>query len=92
MKKSILIFIGLGLLFNSSLLCNEITDSLFKELDMVIENRAYYLQMKKKRIESLTDILRSSPKLNSTIQDNIYSELFREYRSYNYDSAFAYIK
>jgi len=90
MKKSVLIFIGLVLFLNVSLLSKEITDSLFTELDKAIENRANYFQIKKNRIKSLTDILKSSSKLNSTKQDSIYNELFREYSSFNYDSAFTY--
>jgi DNA-binding CsgD family transcriptional regulator len=89
MKYRVLIFLGICLLTDTGILANYTTDSLFKILDKEIENRSFYLQQKKQRIESLSYILSKTPALQYTAQDEIYNELFNEYRSFNYDSAFA---
>ena len=82
-------FLAICLLTNASVFANHTTDSLFRILDKAIENRTFYLQQKKQRIEALTNILEKTTVFQYTAQDEIYNRLFNEYRSYNYDSAFS---
>lgn len=90
MKIKCLIWIGLYLISLQAIRANEVTDSLFLELDKAIENRDSFHQAKLQRISSLSDILYKTNNLSYSVQDNIYSELFNEYGSFNYDSAFSF--
>ncbi len=80
----------LSFILANQLSANKTTDSLYNELDIAIAKKQEYSQQKIQRIESLTNLLHNSANLNFIIQDGIYNELYNEYRSFNYDSAFMY--
>jgi len=63
---------------------------LYNALDNAIKNSTNFLQQKKDRIESLTMELHKTSNLKYTVQDRIYNDLYKEYSSFNYDSAFMY--
>lgn len=65
------------------------TDSLLRELSQTIENRGIYIQQKQDRIERLKNVLQEAD-LSRPGQFNIYNKLHDEYRTFKYDSAFAY--
>ncbi len=90
MRIRMLILFGFTVLLTNRIDGNKITDSLFLVLDKAIENKADYQRVKKLRIEKLTTVLRWSPGISYTDQDRIYNELYDEYSSFNYDSAFTY--
>jgi hypothetical protein len=90
MKKLFWIVFGAGLFFNSVAFCNKQTDNLLKDLDKAIDNRAVYLHNKEQRINTLTDILQKSQKSSYQVRNDLYNELYTEYSSFNYDSAFNY--
>ena len=90
MKIRALILLSLGLLCHTFAFGNKTTDSLLVELDKVIANRASLLQAKNQRIEALSEILRKSSNISYYVRNDIYNELYAEYRSFNYDSAFTY--
>lgn len=60
-------------------------DSLLNQLDLTIKNRPQYNLRKEQKIDSLKNRLRHSN--NPEDVYNIYHRLYREYRSYNMDSA-----
>jgi hypothetical protein len=84
-----MIFLVICLSANMRIQANSTTDSLFKVLDKAIEDRSVYLQQKKQRIESLINILGKTSAMQFTTQDEINNQLFDEYSSFNYDSAFS---
>ncbi len=90
MKIRILILFGWIILISNHISGNKVTDSLFWVLDKAIENRGNYLHTKTQRIEMLSNILHKSANLSYTVQDGIYNDLYNEYSSFNYDSAFSY--
>lgn len=61
------------------------TDSLLKELDRVILNRTQYQKVREIRIDSLKTLFEHTP--NKEEQYTVLYRIFREYRSYNMDSA-----
>lgn len=65
------------------------TDSLLQELSQTIENREIYIKQKQDRIEQLKNVLKEAD-LSRSGQFNIYNKLHDEYRTFKYDSAFAY--
>jgi hypothetical protein len=91
MKIKNLALIVFGLFLNTIFVFpNKITDSLLVILDKAIDNKAIYMSDKTKRIQALSEILQKSPNLSYYMRNDIYNELYKEYRSFNYDSAFAY--
>ncbi|MDR3062333.1 MAG: hypothetical protein LBU57_09525, partial [Dysgonamonadaceae bacterium] len=87
--KVILLFIVL--LFTRSIDCmsNNRLDSLFKALDITIENKLLYSETKEKRIDSLKLKL-SSPLLSASEKVLIAKNLCMEYNVYRTDSALFY--
>jgi len=77
-------------MLDNNILSNNATDSLFAVLDKAIANRGNYQHNKVMRIEKLSNVLHQSSKFTYVIQDELYSKLFNEYSSFNYDSAFSY--
>lgn len=63
------------------------TDSLLKELDRVILNRSQYQKIREIRIDSLKTLIENTDKKED--QYAAMLRVFREYRSYNMDSALA---
>jgi Domain of unknown function (DUF6377) len=92
MSKGTLMLLAICLLTGNHLLANQKTDSLYNALDNAIKNSTTYLQQKKNRIESLTIELHKTSNLRYTLQDRIYNDLYNEYSSFNYDSAFMYAR
>lgn len=90
MKIKILVILTFGLLITMRVSANKTTDSLLLVLDKAIDNKEIFLQTKKQRIEALTEILRKSANISYYVRNDVYNELYIEYRSFNYDSAFTY--
>jgi tetratricopeptide (TPR) repeat protein len=65
-------------------------DSLIDRLNMVILNKASYVQAKIGRIKKLQDQLITAPSSNLELRFNLYNKLFHEYKVFIYDSAFKY--
>ena len=63
-------------------------DSLMAELDTVLANRGYYLDIKERRIEGLRESLADSRDDNERFE--ILGRLIEEYNSFNTDSAYAF--
>jgi hypothetical protein len=89
MRYKVLIFLCVCWATTSDVLAANATDSLLNILDKAIENRSFYLHQKRQRIDSLSNILSLTPANQFIAQDILYNNLFNEYRSYNYDSAFS---
>lgn len=85
--KRILLLIPLivGVLFSYS---QNVTESTLDQLNQNIERKYSFDEMKLKRIAQLERSLKSGLSLNETY--NIYSLLYDEYKSFNYDKAFSY--
>lgn len=66
------------------------TDSLLNELSKTIENSEIYREEKNSRIEKLRKELNIKSELSLSDKFAIYEKLYKEYRSFKYDSAFAY--
>lgn len=66
------------------------TDSLLIELSKTVENSDIYRQEKNARIAKLRNELNSSRKVSLLDTFAYYKKLYEEYRSFKYDSAFAY--
>ena len=62
---------------------------MFIELDKYIAKSDYYIGIKENKIGILTNKLRTNQK-NITLQLQLSAELFDEYKSYKYDSAYYY--
>ena len=65
------------------------TDSLLNELSRAIENKEVFITEKNNRIEELKRLL-SEDDLSLQQEFNVYNKLHDEYRTFKYDSAFAY--
>lgn len=63
------------------------TDSLLRELDQTIARRDTYLKEKTNRIAALTE---EASHVKGARQFNLYLEIYDEYKSFIYDSAFRY--
>ncbi len=63
------------------------TDSLLQELDQTIARRDTYLKEKNSRIAALTE---EASHVKGARQFNLYLEIYDEYKSFIYDSAFRY--
>jgi hypothetical protein len=88
-----------GLLFQLCMLCTfsgfaqQIkTDSLLTVLKSELSKESIYDLQKQKRINVLRHKLLSADSKNFDAQFNLYSKLFEEYRSFKFDSAFAYLR
>lgn len=64
------------------------TDSLLQELSRLIERREVFVEEKSARIRQLHKALRQNKPAAEQFQ--LYQKLYREYQSFQYDSAFAY--
>jgi len=90
MKIKILIILGFLLFNHLDAFCDKVSDSLLAKLDKAIENRSQYQDAKIQKIGALSLLLQKSPHLSYSARNDIYTELYKEYRSFNYDSAFNY--
>lgn len=66
------------------------TDSLFDQLNVELAKKSVYDQAKEASIQKFKKALRHTPKGNYNAQFNICSQLYNEYKSYQYDSAYVY--
>jgi hypothetical protein len=84
---SFLFLFNLPIVFASSQ-----NDSLLNELSLTIKNNDSYVQEKYDQIERLKQSL--TERENSALQRqfHIYNELYKEYRTFRYDSAFSYAR
>jgi len=88
MKKRTLLY--LILTFSFTLYAQNDKDSLLKELDMALDNRAYYISLKEDRIDSLKNqLVHAKDHQTKYIQGKL---LFEEYQKYNRDSAIYYVQ
>ncbi len=68
------------------------TNKLLKELDEHIENRHIYIQQKQAKITILKESLKSAKnKDDRSAMFDLYDQLYNEYKSFAYDSAFKYV-
>lgn len=67
------------------------TDSLLNELSQTIEHSEVYLKKKYDKISNLQVELNATPSHALEKRLDVYDKLYKEYRSYKYDSAFAYV-
>lgn len=86
MKRLFFIFFSLFLF--SSLQASVQIDSVLKKLDEYIAKKDYYIEQKETKISGLKKNLLTET--NGTQRLNYYNELFNEYKSYKYDSAYVY--
>ncbi len=66
-------------------------DSLLKELNKLIPEAAKYETQKLKRIDGLKLVAATTARADKIQQYNIYLQIFEEYKTFNYDSAFLFI-
>lgn len=64
-------------------------DDLIRELDSKIVQRAYYMEIKENRIDSLYKLI--TPRSSLREQYRINNKIYEEYSTYRYDSAMHYI-
>jgi len=86
MKKFILVIILIQFML---ILRATNLDSMFVELDKYIAKSDYYIGIKENKIGELTKKLNLCSR-NTTLQLQVRAELFDEYKSYKYDSAYYY--
>ncbi len=68
-------------------------DSLLNRLDEAMEKQDVYLNQKWDKIKALNGILAEKNRFEDTYyRYSIYSKLFDEYKSFNYDSSFVYAR
>ena len=84
MKKIIIVVLFLKY---STLLYSESIDSMFVELDKCIAKSEYYIGIKENKIGKLKKNLKYSYK-NPSLQLKYSADLFEEYKSFKYDSAY----
>lgn len=64
-------------------------DDLIKELDIHLEQRRHYMQIKESRIDSLCKLI--TPQSSLKEQYRINNQIYQEYSTYRHDSAMCYI-
>lgn len=77
-------------LFAFSAFADSKTDSLFDALKLEFNKKAQYDNAKEARIQHLKNALVHTPAGNLKGQFNICDQLYEEYKSYQYDSAYVY--
>ncbi|MDR3652090.1 MAG: DUF6377 domain-containing protein [Paludibacter sp.] len=87
LKKAIFVIILLAPIFAYSK--NSIVVNALKELDVCIAKRSSYETVKKQKIQTL-EVQFHKENSSLTHRYNLCSELYNEYRSYKYDSAYSY--
>jgi predicted PurR-regulated permease PerM len=90
MSIRVLFFFGLILVLNlvyPTAFAKPKSDSLFHQLNGVIENQKSYVRAKQERIDQYKSEL-----LNSKDPFNTYLKIYDEYKSFIYDSAFTYAR
>src|SRR6201986_168406 len=88
--RRILFLMPLVLLFHSALAASG-TDSLFAQLNNLVDKKKSFDDTKLKRIDQLKqELVDAGPDLNARYR--IYSNLYQEYKSFNYNQAFLYVQ
>lgn len=64
--------------------------ALLKELDHKVANRAYYMNVKEARIDSLRKLIQPGTEINERYRINHL--IYKEYSTYRYDSAMHYVQ
>ncbi|MBN1950131.1 MAG: hypothetical protein JW801_02955, partial [Bacteroidales bacterium] len=73
----------------SSLFASYETEGLLKRLDKELAKRGHYIQLKENRIENIRGRLTEEAyRNNPEVLYSLYDQLYTEYKSFNYDSAF----
>ncbi len=85
------LLLGLFLVYSPCAFSASTTDSLLNELSRSIQNKERYMNEKNEKLEELKRPLRSGGDLSLLQQYTIYDNLQNEYRTFKYDSAFAYV-
>lgn len=88
--KFILLLVFIGTI-SLSARANNLLDSTLSVLDKELNNENVYLSAKLERIAALKNQLNDN-KLDLESKYDLYNSIFEEYKSFNYDSAFSYIK
>jgi hypothetical protein len=78
------------LLFPTLLLAQENSASLLRELDQTIENHQFYSNQKEHTIDSLKQLVK--PAMSDLQKQEIYDQLYEEYRVYKSDSALVFAR
>ena len=86
MRKTTLLILLVEII--TSLHAQNKVDSILKVLDKVVEKRDVYYMSRELRIDSLRQQL--SPTTDVYTKYDLYHKLFKEYKSYQFDSAHAY--
>jgi hypothetical protein len=68
------------------------TDSLIAKLNIELDNKLLYNQKKEKQIKSLKNKFNKISKNNLQAQYKICAQIYEEYKSYQFDSAYLYVK
>lgn len=87
LKGSIIFFLAL---FTLNAMADSKTDSLFDALKLEFNKKSQYDHTKEVRIQQLKNALIHTPATNLKGQFNICDQLYEEYKSYQYDSAYVY--
>jgi tetratricopeptide (TPR) repeat protein len=89
MKYRCLLIIYFFFIFSAN--ANDPDDSIFVQLDLLLEQKPELVKQKWKRLESLNkQLMDSEHKKELQFQFQICAKLFEEYKSFQYDSAFKY--
>lgn len=86
MPRGTLLFIG----FLMTWVGHAQQTSKLEQLDQVLENKKSYVALKEQKINLLKKRLAANPNADLHIRFEIVDELYNEYRSFVYDSAFTY--
>jgi hypothetical protein len=78
------------LLFPTLLLAQDNSASLLRKLDQTIENHLFYSNQKEHVIDSLKQLVK--PAMNDLQKQEIYDQLYEEYRVYKSDSALVFAR
>lgn len=88
MMRSVLV--GILLAIVSQAIAQVNNDSLIQVLRSELGQREVYVEKKRDRIENLMEELTQIQKKNTRQQFDLYNELYHEYKTFIYDSAFRY--
>lgn len=93
MRINKILFVSLFLLIGfNGFSQNKKVDSLLKVLKSELAKENFYTQNKEKRINLLRFQLLHANSTNFNAQFDLYTNIFEEYQSFKFDSAFVYIK
>jgi hypothetical protein len=83
-------FVAFLFFYTSEVFSQETNDSLITVLKREVDQKDVYVQQKLERIEALRKSLLNVNQLGLEQQFNLYNQLYHEYKTFIYDSAFKY--